>query len=137
MIVKSLLKQCAFVTAVLALASCGSSSESGSDVLRLINPLNAQITVTVGFPDGSTQVVALPTSGLAPERILYTHYLLGDIYTFDATASGVTPATTTRCAVTPLATMTGAADVQFYVETGTTFITIECDYDSLRDLTTP
>jgi hypothetical protein len=103
----------------------------------LINPLNAQITVTVGFPDGSTQVVALPTSGLAPERILYTHYLLGDIYTFDATASGVTPATTTRCAVTPLATMTGAADVQFYVETGTTFITIECDYDSLRDVTTP
>jgi len=115
---------------LLALASCGSPSQSGSDVLRLVNPLNAQITVTVGFPDGSTQAVALPTSGLAPERIMYTHYVFGDIYTFDATAPGVSPATTTRCAVTQLATMTGAADVQFYVQTGTTFITIACDYDA-------
>jgi len=137
MILKPLLMQCVFVTAVLALASCGSSSESGSDVLRLINPLNAQISVTVGFPDGSTQTVALPTSGLAPEQILYTDYVVGEIYTFDATAPGVTPATTTQCAVTQLATMTGAADVQFYVETGTTFITIECDDDALREVTTP
>lgn len=137
MIARSALQLGVLVATVLALASCGSSGDSGSDVLRLVNPLNAQITVTVGFPDGSSQAVALPTSGLAPERILNTSYVFGDIYTFDATAPGVTSATTTRCAVTQLATMTGAADVQFYVQTGTTFITIECDYDALRDVTTP
>lgn len=137
MIQKPLLKLTMVAAALVALASCGSPSQSGSDVLRLTNPLNAQITVTVGFPNGSTQAVALPTSGLSPERILYTHYVFGDIYTFDAVAPGVTPAVTTSCAVTQLATMTGAADVQFYVESGTTYITIECDYDALRDVTTP
>ncbi len=137
MIRKYLMNITVLAAALFALTSCGSSGESGSDVLRLVNPLNAQISVTVGFPNGSTQTVGLPTSGLAPERILYTHYVFGDIYTFDATAPGVTAATTTRCSVTQLATMTGAADVQFYVQSGTTFITIECDYDALRDLTTP
>lgn len=129
--------QVVLVAAALVLGSCGSSSSSPSDVLRLVNPLNAQITVTVGFPNGSTQTVGLPTSGLAPERILYTSYVFGDIYTFDATAPGVSPATTTRCSVTQLATMTGAADVQFYVQSGTSFITVECDNDALREVTTP
>jgi len=137
MIRKYLLSIAVLAAAVFALGSCGSSGESASDVLRLVNPLNAQISVTVGFPNGATQMVALPTSGLAPERILYTHYVFGDIYTFDAAAPGVTPATTTRCAVTQLATMTDAADVQFYVQSGTSFITIECDNDALRDLATP
>jgi len=35
------------------------------------------------------------------------------------------------------AARTGAAEVQFCVESGTTFITIECDYDALRDVMTP
>jgi hypothetical protein len=39
--------------------------------------------------------------------------------------------------VQALAEMTGAADIQFYVETGTTYITIECDYDALRDVNDP
>ncbi len=125
---KNLLSVMVLSVLLAALGSCGPGAGSeGGDVLRLVNPLNAQISVTVGFPDGSTETVALPTSGLAPERILYTHYVFGDIYTFDAVAPGVDPAVTTRCAVTQLATMTGAADVQFYVETGTTFITVECD----------
>ncbi|MFW2388224.1 MAG: hypothetical protein ACN4G0_07805 [Polyangiales bacterium] len=124
--------------ASLGLASCDSSAGgSGSDIIRLVNPLAAEISASVGYPSGQVHSVMLNRRSPADETILNTTYVAGERYTFNASSPGVTPATPTVCVVQPLAEMTGAADVQFYVETGTTFITIECDYDALRDVNDP
>jgi len=83
MSIKTFLRLTLVGFALSALTSCGSSGGGGSDIIRLVNPPNADVTVT------------------------------------------------------QLATMTGAPDVQVYVSTGATQLTVECDYDALRDLTTP
>ena len=125
-------------TAALGLLACDASQGgSGSDIIRLVNPLQAEISVSVGYPNGSIQSVLLNRRVPADETILSTTYVAGQRYTFNASSPGVEPAVPTICEVQPLAEMTGAADVQFYVITGQMQLTIECDGDALVDINQP
>ena len=114
------------VAAMLAQASCGGGS--GSDILRIINPLAEPITVMITFPNGNMRSVRLDRSGGGAETIINTSYTFGDIYTFDAVTEtpGIAPADTTTCTVAQIAVMTGATDTQVFTSTGATQLTIEC-----------
>ena len=124
------------LAALLAIGACGEDVDQNG-VLRIINAQAGPITVTITFPNTEQETVPLNTGeGVEPETLVAAPFVLGEVYTFEASTAdaGIDPADPTQCTVAQTAVDNREAEIRVMMPDAPGQLTIECG-PRLRDST--
>jgi len=105
--------------------TCGTSD----DALFITNSAGFDLSVTIGYPDGTTCDQEAVSGPFAPSTRTNASFVVGEVYTFQAfppAGSLVAPSATITCTVDVIAVTNGAATVQVLLPTLTSQLVVEC-----------